>query len=262
MPQTTIYAAPRTPPPPPAVATQELARLFGRNAALAGVSLRIERGSMIALRGPNGAGKTTLLRILATSLRPSFGTAQVDGVDVAARPDVVRGRVGYLSHANGLYDDLTAAENLHFAARLLGRTDAADAAEAVAVALAEVGLVADADRRVRGFSAGMRRRLALGRLLLRSPSLLLLDEPHAALDADGQALVDRLLAGWHDRGVTVLVASHQSERVARQADGWARLDGGLLTEVGGARISAGELPVPSAVVPRRAPAPASARSER
>jgi heme exporter protein A len=244
MPQTTIYAAPRT--PPPAVATHELARLFGRNAALAGVSLRVDRGRLIALRGPNGAGKTTLLRILATSLRPSFGTALVDGVDVAARPDAVRARVAYLGHANGLYDDLTAEENLSFAARLLGMTDAAEVAAAVSGVLTEVGLGPDATRRVRGFSAGMRRRLALGRLLLRIPSLILLDEPHAALDADGQALVDRLLATWHERGATVLVASHQSERVARQADGWARLDGGLLTEVGGEGIVASESMIPAA----------------
>ena len=80
MPQTTIYAAPRTreQTPPPAVATHELARLFGRSAALAGVSLRVEAGRTVALLGPNGAGKTTLLRILATSLRPSFGRAEIE----------------------------------------------------------------------------------------------------------------------------------------------------------------------------------------
>ncbi len=237
MPQTTIYSAPpRTPLVPiPAVATREVARLFGRSAALAGVSLDVERGRLVALLGPNGAGKTTLLRILATSLRPTFGTAHVEGVDVAERPELVRPRVAYLSHAMGLYDDLTAAENLSFAATMLGL---ADAAGAVASALSEVGLSADADRRVRGFSAGMRRRLSIARLLLRRPSLVLMDEPHAALDAEGMALIDRLLQRWHDEGTTVLVASHQAERVTRLADGWARLDGGLLVEVGGAGITA------------------------
>ncbi len=104
--------------------------------------------------------------------------------------------------------------------------------------LAEVGLTADADRRVRTFSAGMRRRLALGRLLLNDWSVVLLDEPHAALDADGMALVDRLLQRWHEAGVTVLVASHQAERVTRLADGWARLDSGLLVETGGSGVEA------------------------
>ena len=238
MPQTTIYVAPRTHErtPRPAVATQELARLFGRSAALAGISLRVERGATIALLGPNGAGKTTLLRILATALRPSFGTAAVDGFDVTRDAGDVRRRIAFLSHDSGLYDDLTAAENLRFAATLRGL---AEAEAAVATALATVGLTADAPRRVRGFSAGMRHRLALGRMLLGTPSLVLLDEPHATLDADGMALVDGLIEAWKAAGVTVLVASHQADRVIRLADGWARLDGGLLLEVGGTGISVG-----------------------
>jgi heme exporter protein A len=246
MPPTTIYSAPPRSPlvPIPAVATREVARLFGRSAALAGVSLEVERGRMVALLGPNGAGKTTLLRILATSLRPTFGTAHVDGIDVTERPELVRPRVAYLSHATGLYDELTAAENLRFAATMLRRPNVADVA---AWALAEVGLSADADRRVRGFSAGMRRRLALGRLLIAAPSLVLLDEPHAALDADGMALADRLLDAWRAAGTTVLVASHQQDRVRAMADGWAQLDGGLLLEVGGTGVS----------VPAASPAPAA-----
>ncbi|HET6820403.1 MAG TPA: heme ABC exporter ATP-binding protein CcmA [Candidatus Limnocylindria bacterium] len=237
MPQTTIYAAPRTreQTPPPAVATNELARLFGRSAALAGISLQVDAGATVALLGPNGAGKTTLLRILATSLRPSFGSALVHGVDVTLRPDLVRRHVAYLSHATGLYDDLTAAENLRFAAAMRGLPDARAAVDR---ALAAVDLAADAARRVHGFSAGMRHRLALGRLLLGSPSLILLDEPHATLDADGMALVDELISGWKASGVTVLVASHQAERVTRLADGFARLDGGLLLEAGGQGVTA------------------------
>jgi heme exporter protein A len=255
MPQTTIYSAPPRSPlvPIPAVATREVARLYGRSAALAGVSLEVERGRMVALLGPNGAGKTTLLRILATSLRPTFGSAHVDGIDVAERPELVRPRVAYLSHTTGLYDELTAAENLRFAATMLGRPNPADAA---ARALAEVGLEADAARRVRGFSAGMRRRLALGRLLLAAPSLVLLDEPHAALDAEGTDLVDRLLEGWRAGGTTVLVATHQADRITRLADGWARLDAGVVVELGGAGVS-----VPAAV-PAPIAEPVTAAAER
>ena len=255
MPQTTIYSAPPRSPlvPIPAVATRDLARLYGRSPALAGVSLDVERGRLVALLGPNGAGKTTLLRILATSLRPSFGTAHVDGIDVAERPELIRRRVAYLPHATGLYDDLTAAENVDFAATLLAIPDAA---AAVNSALAEVGLESVRDRRVRSFSAGMRRRLALGRLLLRSPSLVLMDEPHAALDADGMALVDRLLQGWHDAGVTVLVASHQAERVTQLADATARLDGGLLVDVEGDGITVAPTWVPAPAEPVAASAEA------
>ena len=139
MPQTTIYAAPRTreQTPPPAVATHQLARLFGRSAALAGVSMRVAAGRTIALLGPNGAGKTTLLRILATSLRPSFGRAEIESIDIVARPDVVRRRVAYLSHATGLYDDLTGAENLAFTATMRSVPEPRAAVDRV---LAEVGL--------------------------------------------------------------------------------------------------------------------------
>lgn len=253
MPQTTIYSAPPKSPlvPIPAVATHEVARLFGGSAALAGVSLSVERGRLVTLTGPNGAGKTTLLRILATSLRPTYGLALVDGIDVAERPELVRRRVAYLPHATGLYDELTAAENLRFAATLLGTPT-----DRVEGALAEVSLQDAAHRRVRGFSAGMRRRLALARLLLADPTLVLLDEPHAALDADGMALVDALLERWHANGVTVLVASHQSDRLLRLADGWARLDGGLLVETGGTGVR--ELPATA----RPQPAPATAMADR
>src|SRR6266487_2811564 len=93
MPQTTIYVAPRLAGTPPAVATSDLARLFGRSAALAGVSISVEMGRTIVLLGPNGAGKTTLLRVIATSIRPSFGTLAVDGIDALRHPELVRGRL-------------------------------------------------------------------------------------------------------------------------------------------------------------------------
>jgi heme exporter protein A len=255
MPQTTIYLAPRpSAAPPPAVETVELAHLFGRSPALAGISLRVDAGRTIALLGPNGAGKTTLLRILAGTLRPSFGTARILGLDVAAGDAALRRRVAYLPHANGLYPDLTGAENLSFAAAMLGQTGRV-AREGVATALSEAELSAAADQRVQAYSAGMRRRLALARLLLHDASLVLLDEPHAALDAEGMALVDRLVTRWRAEERTVLIASHQAERVLARADGWARLDGGLLVEVGGAGVTAGDgarralAPAPSAVKP-------------
>ena len=235
----TIYVSPRAAgavePQTPAVATLQLARLFGKSAALAGVSLRVEAGRTVALLGANGAGKTTLLRILATAIRPSFGTAQVDGIDVAERPDEVRGRVAYLSHATGLYDDLTAAENLRFAAMLLG-IPAAQHDERIRETLATIDLAAVAAERVRSFSAGMRKRLALGRVLLASPTLVLLDEPHAALDEAGMQLVDALLAAWRETGITTLVASHAVDRLRPFIDGSIRLESGVVAEITGAGV--------------------------
>lgn len=239
MPQRTIYVSPRARgevPRPPAVETRDLARLFGRHPAIAGVSLRADGGRMVAVYGPNGAGKSTLLRILATALRPSFGQALVDGIDVSAEPEAVRARIAFLSHSTGLYDDLTAAENLRFAGLLRG-VEPAVLSRAVEDALARVELTRSADRRAGAFSAGMRRRLALARLLLGRPSLILLDEPYASLDPAGSQLVDRLLDEWRADGASILVASHAEERLAELADAGVRLDGGVVASVEGTGVT-------------------------
>lgn len=237
MPQT-IYVSPRSlgapDQRPPAIATVDLARLFAGSVGLAGVSLTVEGGRAVALLGPNGAGKTTLLRLLATSIRTSFGSARVDGIDVDRDPALVRQRVSYLGHATGLYDDLTARENLDFAAVMLGTPDRS---ARVARALQDVGLDGRADDRVGGFSAGMRKRLALGRILLGQASLVLLDEPMAALDADGMGLVEELLSAWKAVGVSVLLAAHSTDRIEAHLDARVTLDRGLVAEVSGAGVT-------------------------
>lgn len=237
MPPTTIHVRPTGVPDEttPGIETRDLARLFRRSPALAGVSVRVEAGRAVGVLGPNGAGKTTLLRILATALRPSYGTALVDGIDVAERAEEIRPRVALLPHATGLYDDLTAAENLGFAAALM-RIPGPDQASRIASALDRVELGSGRDDRVGRFSAGMRRRLALGRILLGHPRLVLLDEPYAALDAQGMSLVDDLLDEWRANGATVLVATHAAERLGPRIDGWMRLEHGLLAETGGAGV--------------------------
>jgi heme exporter protein A len=257
MPQTTIYVSPRSlgapDTRPPAVLTADLARLFSGRPALAGVSLRIDAGRCVALLGPNGAGKTTLLRLLATAIRPSYGSAAVDGYDLASRPELVRPRVAYLSHATGLYEDLSARENLRFAATLLGTEDGDARVER---ALADVGLAERAGDRIRELSAGMRKRLALGRILLGSASLVLLDEPYAALDAEGMALVDALLPAWREAGVAVVVATHAVDRLGTLMDGSVVLDRGLVADVAGEGVS---VPPP---VPRTVARPATVGSAR
>ncbi|HEY8170852.1 MAG TPA: heme ABC exporter ATP-binding protein CcmA [Candidatus Limnocylindria bacterium] len=246
MPQTTIYVSPRSlgapDQRPPAVVTVDLARLFAGNAALAGVSLTVEAGRAVALLGPNGAGKTTLLRLLATAIRSSFGTARIDGLDLDRDAALVRARVAYLSHDTGLYDDLTARENLDFAATMLGTPDRR---VRVARALADMGLSDRADDRVRGFSAGMRKRVALGRILLGQASLVLLDEPTAALDDEGVGLVAQLMAAWRDVGVTVLVASHSTDRLEPHLDARVTLDRGLVSDVDGMGVISTPVGVPA-----------------
>ena len=238
MPQTTIYVSPRSlgapERRPPSVLTTDLARLFAGSPALAGVSLRVDAARTVALLGANGAGKTTLLRILSTAIRPSYGAASVDGLDLGRDADLVRERVAYLSHATGLYDDLTARENLTFAAAMYGTPDAGPRVDR---AISDVGLADRADDRVGGFSAGMRKRLALGRILLGQPSLVLLDEPYASLDADGMDVVDALLTAWREAGVSVLIASHATDRLAPFLDGRVVLERGLVAAVSGEGVA-------------------------
>jgi heme exporter protein A len=246
MPETTIYVSPRSlgapDQRPPAVVTTDLARLFAGSAALAGVSVTVEAGRTVALLGPNGAGKTTLLRLLATAIRPSFGTARVDGLDLDRDANLVRERVAYLSHATGLYDDLTARENLEFAAIML---DTPDRVGRVDRALEDMGLGTRAGERVRTFSAGMRKRLALARVLLGQASLVLLDEPMAALDDDGMGLVEQLLVAWKAVGVTVLVASHSTDRLETHLDARVVLDRGLVVEISGDGVASNPVMVPT-----------------
>ena len=182
-----------------------MTRRFGASWVLRGVSLRVAPGEIVGLLGANGSGKSTLLRIFATLLRSNDGVARIGGVDVTDDADGVRRQVGFLAHSAGLYEDLTARENLGFAATMLGRPPAD-----LDALLSRVGLTAVADRRVRGYSAGMQRRLALARLLLKSPQVLLLDEPYSNLDADGIALMNAMLRDAVANGAAALVVLHET----------------------------------------------------
>lgn len=187
-----------------AIDARGLARRFGARWVLRGVSLQVRPGEIVGLLGANGSGKSTLLRILATLLKPSAGEAQVYGHDLATGADAVRSQVGFLAHSPGLYDDLTARENLVFAAAMLGLD-----ADGVDAALSRVGLATVSGNRVRGFSAGMQRRLSLARLLLTRKRVLLLDEPYANLDTDGIALMNAVMRDSARAAGAALVVLHE-----------------------------------------------------
>jgi len=201
-------------------------RVFGSIPALVRVDLRVEPGEVLLVRGANGAGKSTLLRVVATALSPTYGGGRVLGHDLATERERIRARTELLGHRTRLYEDLTAEENLVFACRMHG-IDLAG----VAGALERVGLGRAAGERVRGFSQGMRQRVALARLLLRAPDLLLLDEPYAGLDDDGRGLVDREVASARAAGRTVVLATHEP-MAAALATRSATMDGGRLREDG------------------------------
>ena len=187
-----------------AIDAQGVARRFGARWVLRGISLQVRPGETVGLLGANGSGKSTLLRILATLLRASAGRALIAGHDVSSDADAVRGNVGFLAHSPGLYDDLTARENLAFAVAMLGAKPTV-----IDATLERVGLSAVADERVRGFSAGMQRRLALGRMMLAKPRVLLLDEPFSNLDVAGIALMSSVIGESVRDGGAALAVLHE-----------------------------------------------------
>jgi heme exporter protein A len=202
-----------------------LRKAFGGRIVLDDITLDVASGQALALLGPNGAGKTTLLRIFATLTRPGRGTARVAGFDCVRQPEAVRAHIGLLPHGSWLYPDLTAQENLKFWATLSGL--GADH-ETLRAALAAVELERVAGERVRTFSLGMQRRLALARLVLARPTVLLLDEPFGGLDQRGGKWLDDYLGTVKARGGAILMTTHSFGRGLGVADRIAILNGGRI----------------------------------
>ncbi len=211
----------------PAVRLEGMTRLFGGHPGLVRVDLTAAAGKALLVSGPNGSGKTTLLRLLATAISPTYGGGRVLGFDLVRQREEVRARTELLGHRTRLYEDLTPAEYLRFVAALWGCAD-----ERIGAALGRAGLSAAASERIRGFSQGMRQRLALARALLRRPDLLLLDEPYAALDEEAKDLVDETVREARTEGRTVIVATHDSGRAAALVDRAVRLERGRLVAGG------------------------------
>jgi heme exporter protein A len=191
---------------------EDVRKVFGAREALRGISLKVQRGEVIAVFGPNGAGKTTLLRTIAMLVRPSSGAIRFLGLDLREWDAQVRRLVGLVSHQPFLQADLSAAENLWLYARLY---ETPDSASRVAQALERVGLATRRHDLVRAFSRGMQQRLSIARVLLYEPALLLLDEPYTGLDPQAATLLEELIAEWREKGRTVILTSHDLERGAR-----------------------------------------------
>lgn len=216
----------------PRIELKGLARRFGPRWAVARVDLTLEPGSSWMLTGANGSGKSTLLRCLATALRPHQGTLRYGDRDLWTHRREIRPEIAYLAHQLHLYDDLSQRDNLLVWARMGGLRAPVDDL------LRRVGL--DPARRdpVRALSAGMKRRLALARVLLKSPRLLLLDEPFGALDPDGRQLVIDVVRELQGHGTTLVLATHlptSAQHVCTQA---VVMEAGQITWRG----AAGDLP--------------------
>jgi heme ABC exporter ATP-binding subunit CcmA len=202
----------------------QVSKLFGRFAALRQVSADLERGRCYVLLGENGAGKSTLLRILAGLLRPSFGTVRLfNGLE----PQQARDRVGYMSHAPMLYDELTAQENLRYFADLYPGRKCLLPEEA----LRQVGLDPALKRTLGQYSQGMRQRTSLARVLLSAPELLLLDEPFSNMDVESARQMVELLARLRQSDRTIVLTTHQRELAAPIADWAFTLRGGSVASL-------------------------------
>jgi len=213
------------------IVVEEVTKRYGSHAALAGVSLEVPPGSVLALLGPNGAGKTTLVRVLTTLVRPDAGRAVVAGHDVVAEPSAVRRSIGLLGQHTAVDDYLTGRENLMLVARLL-RMGRAEARARATAALDAFGLHDAADATVATYSGGMRRRLDIAVTLLTRPAVVFLDEPTTGLDPasrrDVWELVQQLAAG----GTTILLTTQYLEEADRLADIVAVIDRGHLIATG------------------------------
>lgn len=203
---------------------RDIGVIAGSTPILRGVDLSVAGGEIVGLFGPNGAGKTTLLRLIATLIRPRYGRGTVLGADLSGDERYkVRHRIGMIGHIPGLYPELTLGENLRFAARVAGI-----ASDQVEESLEAVGLLGAIDRQAGSSSHGMQRRAEFARELMIDRDLLLLDEPHSALDQDAVNLVNGLVGKIAANGGAAILVSHDRDRVTAVADRSVELVDGSL----------------------------------
>jgi ABC-2 type transport system ATP-binding protein len=214
--------------PPPDVVVDNLTKMFGTFRAVDGVSFNVEHGEVFGLLGPNGAGKSTLIRMLTTLVPPTSGQARVNGFDVARQAYEVRQSIGVIPQAMTSDLDLSARENMIIFAKLYGiPRDKRD--RAIDQLLAAVDLTQWADKPVKNFSGGMRRRLELARGLVNEPKILFLDEPTTGLDPVSRVSVwEMLLRLKHEKDLTILMTTHYMDEADRLCDRIAIVDHGKL----------------------------------
>ncbi|HMG43210.1 MAG TPA: ATP-binding cassette domain-containing protein [Acidimicrobiales bacterium] len=227
------------------IEAQGLVKAYGDTRALDGFDLDVESGSVCGLLGPNGAGKTTAVRILATLLRPDHGTARVAGIDVAAAPHEVRRRIGLSGQEPAVDEILSGRQNLVLFGRLNQLTKAVARVRAAEL-LERMGLEDAADKAVKHYSGGMRRRLDLAATLVLAPAVLFLDEPTTGLDPRNRNEVWRAIRELVAGGTTVLLTTQYLDEADQLADRIVVIDGGrniaegtpehLKAQVGGDRL--------------------------
>jgi ABC-2 type transport system ATP-binding protein len=201
-----------------AIQAQGLTKRYEERAVVDGIDLAIPYGEVFGLLGPNGAGKTTTILMLLGLTESSAGKIRVAGVDPARDALTVRSTVGYLPDAVGFYDDLTGRQNLRYTARL-NRLAKGEIESRIDGLLHEVGLTDAADGAVGTYSRGMKQRLGIADALVKDPTIVILDEPTAAIDPEGASQIQRLIRALADeRSITVLVSSHLLHQMQQVCD--------------------------------------------
>jgi ABC-2 type transport system ATP-binding protein len=215
----------------PILEARGLMKRYGKTQALAGLDLVVSPGRVVALLGPNGAGKTTLVRAVATLLRPDAGTLHVDGIDALRKPAKVRQVIGLAGQFAAVEEAMTGRENLEMVGRLFGLRKKEAKAAAVGV-LDQMQLAADADRLVRTYSGGMRRRIDLGISLVGTPRLLLLDEPSTGLDPGSRLQLWDAIQSLVATGTDILLTTQYLDEADRLASDIVIIDHGTVIAAG------------------------------
>jgi ABC-2 type transport system ATP-binding protein len=218
------------------IEANDLTKAYGSALAVDHISFGVGRGEIFGLLGPNGAGKTTTILMMLGLTDISDGEVRVLGFNPAREPLSVKRRVGYLPDTVGFYDNLTAADNLRYTARLIGFRSM-EREKRIAAALDRVGLAEFADNRVGTFSRGMRQRLGLAEIVMKGAQIAILDEPTSGLDPHATAELLGIIRGFKSEGVSVLLSSHLLERVQSVCDRVALFNCGRIALIG----SVGEL---------------------
>lgn len=220
-------------PPRPAIRLQAVSKSFGNGAVVEDVSFSVERGICYGLLGSNGAGKSTTLKMIYGFLRPSSGSIHVDGIDVLRYPGMARKRLGIAPQEDLLDPDLTVTENLLFHSRY-SRIPREEACERISRLSALMGLEGHSDSPVSHLSTGLRRRLVLARSLLNEPDIVILDEPTRGLDREGRQRYIETLQRMKNRGVTLVLATHEIREAEALCDRVSLMDRGRLEATGSA----------------------------
>ncbi len=197
------------------ISLKDLKKKYGSREVLKGVSFDVEKGEFLTLYGPNGAGKTTLLMILSTLIRPSGGSLSIGGMFVGKDNRKIRGIIGYMGHADFLYENLTAFENLDFYSSLYGIPNKD---EKINYLLDLLDLNNYRESIVRTFSKGMKRRLSIARSLIHSPDIILFDEPFSGLDASSVKGLREIIKELKEERKTFIVATHNVDYVSDITD--------------------------------------------